>query len=94
MFKKSTNENYVKVWKLKFENQLTKNAKSLIIIGSSQEDTSMILDLKGNDFHFLATFYKLNLTHPIGLPPHAPVAQKIANQRWLIANSAKNRYIF
>ena len=52
MFKKNTNENYVKVWKLRFENQLTKNAKSLIIIGSSQEDTSMILDLKGNDLHF------------------------------------------
>ena len=55
MFKKNTNENYVKVWKLRFENQLTKNAKSLIIIGSSQEDTSMILDLKGNDFHFQKT---------------------------------------
>ena len=31
----------------------------------------------------------LTLTRPIGLPPHAPVAQKIADQRWLIANSAK-----
>ena len=27
----------------------------------------------------------LTLTRPIGLPPHAPVAQKIADQRWLIA---------
>ena len=26
---------------------------------------------------------------PIGLPPQAPVAQKIADQRWLIAISAK-----
>ena len=25
----------------------------------------------------------------MGLLPHAPVAQKIADQRWLIANSAK-----
>ena len=31
----------------------------------------------------------LTLTHPIGLPPHAPVVQKIADKRWLIANSAK-----
>ena len=31
----------------------------------------------------------LTLTRPIGLPPHTPVAQKIADQRWLIANSAK-----
>ena len=31
----------------------------------------------------------LNLTRPIRLAPHAPVAQKIADQRWLIANSAK-----
>ena len=60
MFKKNTNENYVKVWKLRFENQLTKNAKSLIIIGSSQEDTSMILDRKGNDFHFFASSYKIS----------------------------------
>ena len=40
------------------------------------------------------TFYRLTciqltLTRPSGLPPHAPVAQKIAVQRWLIANSAK-----
>ena len=31
----------------------------------------------------------LTLTRPTGLPPHAPVAQKIVDQRWLIANSAK-----
>ena len=36
----------------------------------------------------------LTLRRPIGLHPHAPVAQKIANQRWLIANSSKNRYVF
>ena len=30
----------------------------------------------------------------IGLFPHAPVAQKIADQRWLIANSAKIKYLF
>ena len=37
--------------------------------------------------------FSLTLTHPIGLPPHAPIAQKIADQRWLIANSVKNRYL-
>ena len=26
--------------------------------------------------------------------PHTLVAQKIADQRWLIANSAKNKYFF
>ena len=30
----------------------------------------------------------LTLTRPIGLPPHTPVAQKSADQRWLIGNSA------
>ena len=27
---------------------------------------------------------RLTLTRPIGLPPHAPIAQKIADQRWRI----------
>ena len=36
----------------------------------------------------------LTLSCPIGLPPHALVAQKNADQRWLIANLSKNRYIF
>ena len=36
----------------------------------------------------------LTLARPIGLPPHTPVAQKTADQRWLIANSAKNRNLF
>ena len=31
----------------------------------------------------------LTLASPIALPPHAPVVQKIADQRWLIANSEK-----
>ena len=35
----------------------------------------------------------LTLTRPSGLPPHTPVVQKIADKRWLIANSAKNRYL-
>ena len=35
---------------------------------------------------------KLTLTRPIGLPT-APVAQKIADQCWLIAHSSKNRPI-
>ena len=34
----------------------------------------------------------LTLTRPIGVPPHKPVAQKIADQRWLIAYSANNTY--
>ena len=48
-----------------------------------------------NDLGFgsILNFY-LTLTRPIGLPPHAPVAQKIAGQRWLIANLAKNRHLF
>ena len=33
--------------------------------------------------------YNLILTRPINLLPHTPIAQKIANQRWLINNSAK-----
>ena len=33
----------------------------------------------------------LILTRPIGLPAHAPVAQKIADQRSLIGNSAKKK---
>ena len=33
--------------------------------------------------------YQLTLTRPIGLPPNAPVAQKSADKRWLIADSAK-----
>ena len=36
----------------------------------------------------------LSLKCPIGLPPNTPVAQNIADQRWLIADSAKNRYFF
>ena len=31
----------------------------------------------------------LTLTRPIGLPPHALIAQKNADQRWLITNSEK-----
>ena len=42
------------------------------------------------DMNFLDT---LNLTYPIGLPPHTPLAQKIADQRWLITDS-ENRYFF
>ena len=34
----------------------------------------------------------LTLTRQIGLPPHTPDAQKIADQRLLHANSARNRY--
>ena len=34
-------------------------------------------------------YIMLTLTRPIGLPPNAPVAQKIAYYRSLIANSAK-----
>ena len=36
----------------------------------------------------------LTLTRTIGLPPHTLVAQKSADQRWLIVNSVKNRYLF
>ena len=37
---------------------------------------------------------EFTLTRPIGLPPHTPVAQKIADQPWLIADSTKDRYFF
>ena len=39
-------------------------------------------------------YQSLTLTRPIGLPPLAPVAQKIADQPSLIANSARNRPFF
>ena len=42
-----------------------------------------------NQNDLLSGLRDLTLTRPMGLPPHAPVAQKIADQRWLIANSAK-----
>ena len=42
---------------------------------------------------FIYHMFYLTLTWPIGLPPHAPVAQKNADQRSLIANSSKNSYI-
>ena len=44
--------------------------------------------------NIFASCLKLTLMRPIGLPPHAPFAQKSADQRWLITNSAKNRYFF
>ena len=31
---------------------------------------------------------------PIGSPPQPPVAQKIADQPWLIANTTKSSYLF
>ena len=42
----------------------------------------------------LLEFSLLPLTRPIDSPPKTPVAQKIRNKRWLLANSAKNRYHF
>ena len=42
--------------------------------------------------NIFASCLKLTLMRPIGLPPHAPFAQKSADQRWLITKSAKNRY--
>ena len=40
-------------------------------------------------YKVIRTASDLTLSRRIGLAPHAPVAQKIADQRWLIANSAK-----
>ena len=37
---------------------------------------------------------RINPHAPDRLTPHGPVAQKIADQRWLIAISAKNRHLF
>ena len=36
---------------------------------------------------------KLTLTRPIGLPPHAPVAQKVAEQCTLIAGLVKGLFV-
>ena len=38
--------------------------------------------------------YSLKNFLPVYFNPHTPVAQKIADQRCLIANSAENRYLF
>ena len=35
----------------------------------------------------------LTLTRPIGLPPHAPVAQKVAEQCTLIANLVERLFV-
>ena len=35
----------------------------------------------------------LTLTRPIGLPPHAPVAQKVAEQCTLIASLVKRLFV-
>ena len=37
---------------------------------------------------------QLNPHAPNRFTPHAPVLQKIADQRWLIANTEKNRHFF
>ena len=42
---------------------------------------------------FFLIFIHLTLTRLIGLPPHAPVAQKIADRRWHIVIRQK-RYVF
>ena len=46
-------------------------------------------DQKFHAEQFSGPCYNLTLTRPIGLPLQAPVAEKIADQRWLIANPAK-----
>ena len=50
--------------------------------------------IKNNISKFLDIYFLLTLTRPIGLPPYSPVAQKIADKRWLIANSGNHRYVF
>ena len=60
------------------------------VITSKTSSSKMTRRMKNLVFNF----FILTLTHPIGLPSHTPVAQKIADQRWLKANSAKNRYLF
>ena len=52
-------------------------------------------ELASGRFWSIRELFKiLTLTRPIGLPFHAPVAQKIADQRWHIANSAKKIRLF
>ena len=48
--------------------------------------------LRNNAYGFKSKFFSLINPHApdrFNPPPHALVAQKIADQRWLIANSAK-----
>ena len=62
------------------------------VLWSAQKNWSIDLD-----FERISKFSSMNtltLTRPIGLPLHTPVAQKIADERWLIYNSSKNRYFF
>ena len=54
----------------------------------NQNFLKKIFDLSSNSI-FLLKWMFLTLKHPIGFPPDAPIAQKIADQRWLIADSAK-----
>ena len=39
------------------------------------------------------SFFTLTLTRPIGLAPHAPVAQKVAEQCTLIASLVKRLFV-
>ena len=63
-----------------------RRSKSLAPVGKRRSSESIVSDI-------IAALY-LTLTRPISLPPHTPVAQKIADKRWLIANSAKNMHLF
>ena len=44
-------------------------------------------------FHNREYSCELTLTRPIGLPPHAPVAQKVAEQCTLIASLVKKLFV-
>ena len=43
--------------------------------------------------HYANVVRLLTLTRPIGLPPHAPVAQKVAEQCKLIASLVKKLFV-
>ena len=49
-------------------------------LGAFQKTMILRGFLKGI-LNFRNSVNRINLTRPIGLPPHAPVAQKIADQR-------------
>ena len=53
----------------------------------------MFYDLARDSLSGKVTQNRWTLARPIGYPI-TPVAQKIVDQRWLIANSAKNKYFF
>ena len=62
---------------------VARNGKSIQIDNTDAEGRLLLCDALG----------KLTLTRPIGLPPHALVAQKVAEQCTLIASLVKRLFV-